>query len=66
MRTSTPRGAHDAALNGSDLMASVRDTSGRVHQRNPLGEGSVCLACAITYPCPTAAGGEQLQLGPAT
>jgi hypothetical protein len=39
----------------------VRDASGAVHERNPLG-GNACLACSRPFPCPTAAGGEQLPL----
>lgn len=40
---------------------AVRDGFGQVHEPNPLGAGA-CLACALPFPCPTAAGGEQLTL----
>lgn len=42
------------------LAAKVTGEDGRVHERNPLGEGHACLVCALPFPCPTAAGGEQL------
>jgi hypothetical protein len=45
-----------------DELAVVRDAAGRVHERNPLGGGHACLACALPFPCPSALEGEQLQL----
>lgn len=48
-----------AAVVADELV--VRDDLGRVHERNPLG-GTACLGCALPFPCPTALGGEQLQL----
>lgn len=48
-------------MSAVDELAVVRDAVGRTHERNPLG-GQACLACALPFPCPSAVGGEQLQL----
>lgn len=55
-----PRGGAGRRGAPSDELI-VRDGYGIVHERNPLG-GRACLGCALPFPCPTALGGEQLQL----
>lgn len=44
-----------------DEELAVRDAFGQVHRRNPLGVRA-CEVCGHVFPCPTAAGGEQLAM----
>lgn len=47
-----------------DVDLLVRDAAGVVHRANPLGVAhGRCLGCALPFPCPSVAAGEQLVLG---